>query len=240
MLVAVLNNLLELDSLSKFGALWPPIAENLELSSGVFCAFRILTIDRPVVFSSLICGEDWLPISDFPNLERLDNDPFVIAARNYDATVCWRELDDWAKQRNFPGYSASPMRQRASFAGIAEGCVLVRDSPYQVGTLTFSAVTSRTGVIDERQFAFLGVLLPHLHELLLRPRMANVPALSPREREVLMWASRGKSGWEVAQILNISERTVKFHLRNLYRKLDVEKRSEAVARALRDGLLGID
>jgi DNA-binding CsgD family transcriptional regulator len=61
--------------------------------------------------------------------------------------------------------------------------------------------------------------------------------LTARESEVLKWASIGKTCWEIAKILHISERTVKFHFGNAFAKLDVVNRSQAVAKALGLGLI---
>lgn len=61
--------------------------------------------------------------------------------------------------------------------------------------------------------------------------------LSPRERDCLRWVGLGFTGDEVAERMNISERTVRFHLKNACNKLDAERRTEAVVRALRLGLI---
>ena len=61
--------------------------------------------------------------------------------------------------------------------------------------------------------------------------------LTRREKDVLTWASEGKSAWEIGVILSISERTVKFHLSNIYRKFEVSTRAQAIVHALRNGLL---
>ena len=53
--------------------------------------------------------------------------------------------------------------------------------------------------------------------------------LSEREREVLRWVARGKANGEIATALYISEATVRKHLQNAYRKLDVTSRTAAVA-----------
>lgn len=63
--------------------------------------------------------------------------------------------------------------------------------------------------------------------------------LTPREKEVLTWVSRGKGGWEVGEIIGISERTVKFHLQNIYKKLDVINRAQAVTRAIQCNILEV-
>ena len=59
--------------------------------------------------------------------------------------------------------------------------------------------------------------------------------LSVREREVLQELSSGKENQEIGATLHITERTVRFHLRNIYDKLGV-RRGEAIARGVRMGL----
>jgi DNA-binding NarL/FixJ family response regulator len=62
-------------------------------------------------------------------------------------------------------------------------------------------------------------------------------ALSDRELEVLQEISHGKSTREVAELIHVSEDTVKTYLKAVYRKLGVHDRTEAVAEAFRRGLV---
>ena len=61
-------------------------------------------------------------------------------------------------------------------------------------------------------------------------------SLTPTEVEILRWASGGKTVWEISQIRATSEATVKFHLRNIYGKLEVSNRVQAMNEAARQGL----
>jgi len=61
--------------------------------------------------------------------------------------------------------------------------------------------------------------------------------LTERELEVLIAVARGERSKEVASHLNISERTVKAHLANIYSKLGVDSRAAAIAVASQKGLL---
>lgn len=63
------------------------------------------------------------------------------------------------------------------------------------------------------------------------------PRLTPREREVLLWTAKGKTGWEIAQILRLTERTVVYHVENAKTKLGASSRSHAVVVALSLGLI---
>lgn len=61
--------------------------------------------------------------------------------------------------------------------------------------------------------------------------------LTEREKECLLWTAEGKTSWEMSKILNISERTVIFHLKNCSDKLATCNRQQAVARAVSQGLI---
>lgn len=61
-------------------------------------------------------------------------------------------------------------------------------------------------------------------------------ALTPREREVFMLASRGLLNAEIADELYLSEKTIKTHLRNIYGKLDLNSKAELRLYAQRIGL----
>jgi LuxR family transcriptional regulator, activator of conjugal transfer of Ti plasmids len=61
--------------------------------------------------------------------------------------------------------------------------------------------------------------------------------LSVRECEVLEWIARGKSTWEIAQILGISEKGIEFHVENAKRKLQVFGRTHAVVKAIMLGII---
>lgn len=64
--------------------------------------------------------------------------------------------------------------------------------------------------------------------------------LSEREMEILKLASKGMSNRDIAGNLYLSRRTVQAHLGNIFRKMDVGSRTEAVLQALRKGWLGLD
>jgi DNA-binding NarL/FixJ family response regulator len=61
------------------------------------------------------------------------------------------------------------------------------------------------------------------------------PQLHSRELEILKLAAQGMRNRGIASKLIISERTVQTHLVNIFRKLGVSSRAEALLRALKDG-----
>ncbi len=69
-----------------------------------------------------------------------------------------------------------------------------------------------------------------------RPATAEFD-LSPREREVLKWAADGKTAWETAQLLGVSERAIRLYTENAMNKLRAKTKTQAVAIAVRNDIL---
>ncbi len=66
-----------------------------------------------------------------------------------------------------------------------------------------------------------------------------LPRLTRREGDVLLWAARGKTAWETAQLLGLTERTVKFYLARACARLEVRNKTHAVALCLKHGLIDL-
>jgi DNA-binding CsgD family transcriptional regulator len=103
--------------------------------------------------------------------------------------------------------------------GLTRRLMLVRDA----GDPPFS----------ERDRLLLTLLRPHLTEIRARveAERRSVPALTPRQVELLRRLARGHTNRRLARDLGLSEATVRKHLENIYARLDVHSRTEALARA---------
>jgi DNA-binding CsgD family transcriptional regulator len=88
----------------------------------------------------------------------------------------------------------------------------------------------------ERDRALLTLLRPHLHQAYLdaERRRGGSPQLTPRHRQVLHLLAAGHTNAQIARRLNLSEGTVRKHLENIYRRLQVSNRTAAVTRAFPD------
>lgn len=91
------------------------------------------------------------------------------------------------------------------------------------------AVASGESYLEPRVAARL------LQEVSAPRRFAGL--LTERERTVLRLVAAGQSNKQIARTLSISERTVKFHVTSIYRKLNADNRAQAVALANQRGLL---
>jgi transcriptional regulator EpsA len=88
----------------------------------------------------------------------------------------------------------------------------------------------------------MGLIMPHIDNVLrkiqhLEPlsvvtgstAVVNESGLSRREIEIIHWIKSGKTNQEIAAILNISQNTVKSHLKRVFQKMNVTRRAQAVA-----------
>lgn len=121
----------------------------------------------------------------------------------------------------------------AAEAGVADGIGISYVNGF--GELTAVAL-SRTKGEKERRYkdmAEVFLLATFFHEkfrsFFTTP---NVPALTPREREVLLWASENKTDGDIGAVLNVSAATVRFHWKNIFQKLGVSGRLPAVIKAI--------
>jgi LuxR family transcriptional regulator, quorum-sensing system regulator CciR len=72
-----------------------------------------------------------------------------------------------------------------------------------------------------------------------RDRFSQGPVqLTDRQRECVIWAARGKSDWEIARILGISDQTVIEHLKHARERYGVGRRTLLAVHALFDGTIG--
>ena len=91
---------------------------------------------------------------------------------------------------------------------------------------------------SERDRAVINAFRPFVEHAYARvvsppqPLPPEVLGLTPRQGEVLTHLSSGRSNLQIAEAMQISERTVHKHLENIYQRLDVPSRSAAVARGL--------
>lgn len=113
---------------------------------------------------------------------------------------------------------------------------------HDVGNMRASLFSFCGGEIEDnpRHLIILKYIIPHLHQMILKSARCDQSAraeISTREKDVLRWVKYGKTNWEIGQILMISERTVKFHLKNLGTKFNAHGRSHIVAVALSKGII---
>lgn len=71
-------------------------------------------------------------------------------------------------------------------------------------------------------------------------KVIEVPKLTKKELEVLKWLARGKSADDIGAILHCSAAVVRFHVGNIYKKLDANDRVLAVMKAVHMGIITLE
>ncbi|MGQ0485279.1 MAG: helix-turn-helix transcriptional regulator [Hyphomicrobiales bacterium] len=85
-------------------------------------------------------------------------------------------------------------------------------------------------------------LFAHYFHLRMKDVISGRPVtaefdLSPREREVLRWAAEGKTAWETAQLIGVSERAIRLYTENAMSKLRAKTKTQAVAIAVKNAII---
>ena len=156
----------------------------------------------------------------------------------------WRRLrSDSAFARKFMDFLVTRNRQylagvSADF-GLSNG--LAFPIPESQGPVGFVWIAGAPADTVESEMPILHLMALYAFDRVRRLRgMACDPMpLTPREREVLTWVARGKSAWEIGEILAIAKRTVDEHVQKTCRKLNAANRTQAVAVALRERLIAL-
>jgi DNA-binding CsgD family transcriptional regulator len=111
------------------------------------------------------------------------------------------------------------------------------------GVATFCSFASAERVDAKRYVPLIEYFGYHIHLALLRTTPKTSQAVAPcvreltlREMMILNWIKNGKTNWEIAKIIGVTERTIRFHLESIFSKLDVTSRSHAIATAIEHGL----
>jgi LuxR family transcriptional regulator, quorum-sensing system regulator CviR len=164
-------------------------------------------------------------------------DPVLQAALNKPGTQHWgttyREATS-PKQQEF-------MAAAKEF-GLGDGITTGSSDP-ACRVATFCSFASSDSVDATRYIPLVEYFGYYVHMALLRtapPKAQSmdrcVKKLTLRELTILNWVKNGKTNWEIAQIMGVTERTIRFHVESIFSKLDVTSRSQAVATAIEHGL----
>ncbi|RFA29890.1 hypothetical protein CAI21_08635 [Alkalilimnicola ehrlichii] len=159
-------------------------------------------------------------------------DPVIRYAREYKGVYPWQ--DAYARVgQDCPGM----FFEAAADFGLREGfACCIRGGRSRIVTACSLSVDKNT-LTPAAEWALFSATSALHNAMRSAQRPLPPQRLSPREEEVLKWASDGKTVWEIGKILQLSEGTVKFHLSNIYRKLDVTNRAQAIAAAVQQDLL---
>lgn len=165
----------------------------------------------------------------------IEVDPTVRDGAMSPNMIIWPDVDTaedpslWRDARDFGmsvGVAQSAWAARGVFGLLTIARRSDRLTPAEINSLTLQA-------------NWLANLSHSLMGKFLVPKLSPVASvtLTKREREVLSWTSEGRTASEIGEQLNISERTVTFHINNILAKLGATNKVQAVVKAIGMGLI---
>ena len=178
--------------------------------------------------------DDWMDYYQEKNLIAID--PVVKEAIRTRIPFFWSDLvgqDDL----HIPSFE---MMKDAQDAGLHDGIGMSFCS--NINEISAIGISSNSSIhelkTDSVQMSVIYFLTVHFHEKFRSFYTADAfTHLTLREKDVLCWACEGKTDSEIAFLLNITTRTVRFHWGNIHEKLTTFSKVHAVSKALRLGLI---
>lgn len=235
----LLESLSDCRSIEELYSTTSRIAKQLGFEHFIYGVRVNLSLTRPYQFV----------LSGYPKAWR---ERYIEAAyENIDPTVlhCGRDRRVtpliWSKQ-DFCDEPVAKLRAEAMDFGLANGASFpVQGKNGETAMLSLATPQKHSRAMRDivETMGRAQLLACYLHEAVQRLVLSKEAfplqsvRLTGREKECLLWAAEGKTSWEIANIIHVSERTVTFHLQNVTRKMGVSTRQHAVARALSLGLV---
>lgn len=182
--------------------------------------------------------EDWMAHYEAEN--RKKDDPVVSYIFKKNRPIVWSRL---IEQEDYSSSDNLELMQNAAQYGLKNGLSVPLHTPGgQVGVFSLAIEDDSAqglSVLDEAlawAHTFASGLCERFIHLQNIAKGDDKP-LTERQISCLFWAAEGKTTWEIAQILDIKERTVEFHLQNSVEKLGASNRQHAVSIAIKKGLV---
>jgi DNA-binding CsgD family transcriptional regulator len=182
------------------------------------------------------CPNGFREVMDNPQLHR--RDPVMQHCKRQSVPIVW-------DQGTYVNNGAAELWEAQAEFGYRTGICLALHLPegrhFVLGMDRSDALPADahelTRIVADMQLFAVHALDAALRILLPPEQQLDQPHLTPRELEALRWTMDGKTAWEVAMILSISERTAVAHLSNAMRKLGCNNKHLAVVKAMRLGLI---
>lgn len=207
-----------------------------------FDRFTYLSVRRPAVMESTFFvssyPEDWAEL--YTQRKYLNVDSVIADASHAMTPFAWR----LEKPKGRVTDKEDVFIKEAGDFGISNGITVPIHAPGgEFATLSATPNMSDRELIRwfqarRHDIHFIGLYFHvFVGEMLKANSSLSSIELTTRERECLVWTSRGKTAWDISEILNIGESTVVSHLNNARDKFGVYSKHHAVVKAIMLGLI---
>jgi len=213
--------------------------EFCEISTFEFFLFGVCnasSFSAPEIFTVSNYPKEWYEAYFANDMQK--RDPVVRYCFDHSIPITWNKL---MKMEQYCDPIAVKFMEAAKQGGLVDGLSVPVKSPSGQVSI-FSLATNNPDNAEQRLLnvlPFAQYFGYSIFEAYLEMNIdkSMVESLTPREQESLFWACEGKTAWEMAQIMDVSERTAIFHLTSVTKKLGAANRQHAVAKAVMYGLV---
>ena len=197
------------------------------------------SLTRPYQFILNGYPKEWRAHYVEHNYQEIDPTYYHCITKRQTIPIIW-------DNRVFKGSKETRMRNESREFGLLYGASFAVHGGHGEAAMLSLASSQSSYKAQQDILSLIGksqLLACYLHEAIQRivlskgPLLLTKMELTLREKECLLWAAEGKTGGEIADILQITERTVTFHLQNAGNKMGASNRQHAIARALSMGLI---
>lgn len=203
----------------------------------IFGVCEASSLSSPKITTVSNYPEEWFKAYFQEDMQK--NDPVVRYCFENTAPIRWNKL---VQMPEYVTPIGEQIMAEAQAAGLLDGLSVPIKAPS--GEIALLSLATRSDEsLDQRMGDALMLAIPFsnfLFENYMRfhcDRASRHNLLTEREKECLFWACEGKTAWEMSKILDVSERTVIFHLTSATKKLGAANRQHAVAKAIMYGLV---
>ena len=160
-------------------------------------------------------------------------DPILTASLTTSVGFCWSEVPGMIEVSS----SQRSILEDAAKQGLRHGFTMPANIPGEInGSCSFAATQTRklpTGAHMCAQLIGASAFQAARRLSGIGPRLGReTRRLTPRQRECLIWAAKGKTDWEIGQILGLNEETVTEYLDLARKRLDTSRRVQLAIKAL--------
>jgi LuxR family transcriptional regulator, quorum-sensing system regulator CciR len=194
-----------------------------------------------------VVTSDFIALSNYPQFwidkylsgEIVNFDPVLLASQRTNVGFSWQKIPEMINMTKHHRDILETGRRE----GIVDGFTVPANVPGELnGSCNFAVRTGRsTPMVNFSMAQLVGSFaFEAARSLVARLRGLDETApvqLTERQIECIVLVARGKTDWEIGQILGISEETAKRHISDARARYDVTKRVQVVLRALFDGLV---
>lgn len=204
----------------------------------LFGICSVTSLSQPQITTISNYPDDWFKSYFDEGMQK--HDPVVKYCFEHTAPIRWDKL---VLIEEYISPVGAQIMMRAAECGLVNGLSIPLKAPSGEVAI-FSISTCNSDNMDERLLSALthaqtlGVMLfEHCTRVLASASTDKSQRLTPREIECLFWACEGKTTWEISKIIDVTERTIIFHLTSATKKLGAVNRQHAVAKAIIMGLV---